>query len=196
MKTEDDVLRKKVLIEINEDFHQADKMNFALESDILVQLVGCFKDRDSDIRELAARAVLKVTNTEMGRVIFVSNDLINVTANLFNDPVTQIRNNAYVCLINLAQFTFGMQAIIDADILRVLVDKLDKEKEAEILILILELMEQLLHGDMATPFVLNTAVLEKLNAHLLSREWRIRQLAAQNLGSISLHVEGKRQTIE
>ena len=28
----DDVLRKKVLIEINEDFHQADKLNFALES--------------------------------------------------------------------------------------------------------------------------------------------------------------------
>ena len=52
-------------------------MNFALESDILVQLVGCFNDRDDPIRELAARAVLKVPNTEMGRVIFVSNDLIN-----------------------------------------------------------------------------------------------------------------------
>lgn len=36
LKEPDDVLRKKVLIEINEDFHQADKMNFALESDILV----------------------------------------------------------------------------------------------------------------------------------------------------------------
>lgn len=159
-------------------------------------MVGCFKDKDAQIRELAARAVLKVTNTEMGRVIFVSNNLIDVTAALFNDPVTQIRDNAYVCLINLAQFTFGMQAIIDADILRVLVDKLVQEKEPEILILILELMEQLLHGDMATPFVLNTPVLERLNSHLVSREWRIRQLAAQNLGSISFNVEGKRQTIE
>lgn len=77
----------------------------------------------------------------MGRVIFVSNNLIEVTAALFNDPVTQIRHNAYVCLINLAQFTFGMQAIIDADILRVLVDKLVQEQEPPILILILELME-------------------------------------------------------
>jgi hypothetical protein len=42
LKSKDDVLRKKVLIEINEDFHQADKMNFALESDILVQLISCF----------------------------------------------------------------------------------------------------------------------------------------------------------
>jgi hypothetical protein len=35
LKSEDDVLRTKVLIEINEDFHQADKLNFALESPIL-----------------------------------------------------------------------------------------------------------------------------------------------------------------
>jgi len=35
LKSKDDVLRTKVLIEINEDFHQADKLNFALESNIL-----------------------------------------------------------------------------------------------------------------------------------------------------------------
>ena len=33
---QDDVLRKKVLIEINEDFHQADKLNFAIDSGILM----------------------------------------------------------------------------------------------------------------------------------------------------------------
>lgn len=32
MAGKDDILRTKVLIEINEDFHQADKLNFALES--------------------------------------------------------------------------------------------------------------------------------------------------------------------
>jgi hypothetical protein len=32
MSGKDDVLRTKVLIEINEDFHQGDKLNFALES--------------------------------------------------------------------------------------------------------------------------------------------------------------------
>ena len=81
-----------------------------------------------------------------------------------------------------------MQNVIDADILRVLVDKLTEEKEPEILILILQLMDLLLHGDMATPFVLNTPVLFKLNDHLKSNEWRIRELAAENLGSISFNV--------
>jgi hypothetical protein len=42
MQSTDDVLRKKVLVEINEDFHQADKLNFALDSGILTELVKCF----------------------------------------------------------------------------------------------------------------------------------------------------------
>lgn len=71
LKSEDDVLRTKVLIEINEDFHQADKLNFALESPILNQLLACFSHKDANIRELASRAVLKIANTEMGRVVFV-----------------------------------------------------------------------------------------------------------------------------
>jgi len=58
MAGKDDVLRRKVLIEINEDFHQADKLNFALQSTILKQLVKCFSESDNVIRELASRAVL------------------------------------------------------------------------------------------------------------------------------------------
>lgn len=64
-------MRTKILVEINEDFHQADKLNIALESDILKQLLLCFSHKDANIRELASRAVLKITNSEMGRVIFV-----------------------------------------------------------------------------------------------------------------------------
>ena len=54
----DDILKTKVLIEINEDFHQADKINFALESTILHELVTLFSKDDSVIRELASRAIV------------------------------------------------------------------------------------------------------------------------------------------
>jgi hypothetical protein len=67
MAGEDDVLRTKVLIEINEDFHQADKVNVALKANVLRQLINCFKEKDNTIRELASRAVLKVACTEKGR---------------------------------------------------------------------------------------------------------------------------------
>jgi hypothetical protein len=43
MDGNDPVLRTKILIEINEDFHQGDKLNLALEnSEILAELEKCF----------------------------------------------------------------------------------------------------------------------------------------------------------
>ena len=102
MESKDDILRKKVLIEINEDFHQADKLNFALDSTILSELVKCFKEKDNEIRELASRAVLKVANTEKGRVVLVQNKIIHDIRKLFDDTEVQIRQNAYIALINLA----------------------------------------------------------------------------------------------
>jgi len=71
----------------------------------------------------------------------------------------------------LAQYVYGVTSVIDADILRVLVDKLVGESETPILILILELMAILMEGDLATSLVLNTPVLERLNSHLVSTNW-------------------------
>lgn len=196
MGTTDDILRRKVLIEINEDFHQADKMNFALQSDILAALIACFSEKNDEIRELASGAVLKVANTEFGRQILVDNELLLPISERFDDKVEQIRFNCYKCLINLAAYTFGIDAIIDTDILRILVDKLVNEKEERILLLILKLMNILLEGEMATPLLLNTPVLVRLNTHLESGNWTIRQLAAENLGSISYNTTGKECAIE
>lgn len=44
MSGKDDILRTKVLIEINEDFHQADKVNVALDVKILAELVKCLRE--------------------------------------------------------------------------------------------------------------------------------------------------------
>lgn len=67
MSGKDNILRTKVLVEINEDFHQADNVNMALDSHILDQLVRCFIEKDDVIRELASRAILKVATTDKGR---------------------------------------------------------------------------------------------------------------------------------
>ena len=56
------------------------------------------------------------------------------------------------------------------------------EKEEIILVLILKLLHILLEGEMATPLVLNTDVLSRLNSHLAAKNWEIRKLAAENLG--------------
>ena len=131
-------------------------------------LVYCCREDNDVIRELASRAILKIANTEKGRVTLVSSRSLAIVANLFDDQVVQIRFNAYSCLINLAQFIYGITSIIDADILRVLVDKLVGESQEIILVLILRLMNILIEGDLATSLLLNTPVLERLNMHLAS----------------------------
>ena len=196
----DNVLRTKILIEINEDFHQADKVNVALDDHILEELVKCFKansgEQDDVIRELASRAVLKVAQTEKGRETLIHMKTIAEIKNLFNDAEVQIRNNAYVSLINLAEFRFGIDAIIDAGILPILIDKLILDKEESILILILSLLKVLAEGEKAPSILLGTPALARLNGHLGSKNAKIRELAALNIGSISFNVHGKERTIE
>ena len=137
MAGSDNVLRTKVLLELNEDFHQADKVNGALEAGMLKELIKCFKEKDQVIRELASRAVLKAACTEKGRETLIKSKTVAEIKGLFDDIELKIRNNAYVSLINLAEFRFGIEGIIDAGIIPVLVEKLVLEKEDAILILIL-----------------------------------------------------------
>ena len=86
MDGDDPVLRTKILIEVNEDFHQGDKLNLALEnSDILIELEKCFQQEDNVIRELASRAVIKVAGTELGRRILCEDDMIPSIRKLFDD---------------------------------------------------------------------------------------------------------------
>jgi hypothetical protein len=121
---------------------------------------------------------------------------VKVISELFDDSVTQIRNNAYYCLVNLAEFTYGIKAVIDKDILPTLVDKLVDEQEESILILILTLLNIALEGELATGLVLNTHILVRLNEHLASTNHEIRRLAAESLGSISYDEIGKMATLE
>lgn len=73
-----------------------------------------------------------------------------------------------MCLINLADFTYGVDSVIDFDILPVLIENLVKEKEEIILILILRLLKILAEGEKAPLILLSTPALARLNAHLIS----------------------------
>jgi len=95
--------------------------------------------------------------------------LVHEIQNLFNDGVQKIRHNSYTCLINLSEFTFGVDNVITFDIIPDLVDKLVLEKDEEILILILRLMRILSDGEAAPMILLNTPVLVRLNKHLSSK---------------------------
>ena len=129
MSGEDNVLRTKILKEINEDFHQGDKLNSAFNSsDLLFELVNCFEEEDVTIRELASRAIIKCCGTEQSRYIIVTEEIIPKIRFLFDDKVVDIRANAYKAMINLAEFTYGVDNIIQFNIVSVLINKLVDEK--------------------------------------------------------------------
>ena len=121
MGSDDNKLRTKILIEINEDFHDGAKLNQAItlkysseEEDaeelptILNELVRCFEEEDDTIRELASRAIIKVASTEKGRQTLIELEIIPLIKDLFNDEVIQIRANAYKAMIAVAEYTHGI----------------------------------------------------------------------------------------
>ena len=86
MSGDDNNLRTKILKEINEDFHDGGKLNFALDSsDILLELVNCFEEQDEPIRELSSRAIIKVACTQQCRQIVVEDEIIPKIRFLFDD---------------------------------------------------------------------------------------------------------------
>ena len=128
--------------------------------------------------------------------MLIEKRLVSEVRKLFDDGVKKIRNNAYVCLIKLADFTYGVDNVITFDIIPILVENLVIEKDEDIMILILTLLRVLSDGEAAPMILLGTPVLARLNKHLSSKNSKIRELAASNLASISFNMKGKEQTIE
>ena len=192
----DDQLIIKALREVNDDFHDANKINVALDSTILEKLVDCFKDKDDIIRELASRAIMQVARVERGRDILIKEKVVDNIAILFEDEVEKIRANAYNTLIYLSDFQTGIDSVIGFDIIQILVDRLILEPEEPILVQVLSLLKILLEGERAPSIILSTQALSRLNDHLKSENKKIRELAALNLGSISYNERGKEYTIK
>lgn len=99
-------------------------------------------------------------------------------------------------MINIAEFTQGIDSIIQCNIIPILVDKLNEEKDENILILILSLLKILIEGEAAPLVIQGSDVLPRLNNHLKSTNATIRELSAMNIGSISYNSLGKEQTID
>ena len=71
-------------------------------------------------------------------------------------------------MLNIAEFTFGIDSVIQCNIIPILVENLVNEKDEEILILILMLLKTLIEGEAAPLVIQGSDVLPRLNTHLKS----------------------------
>ena len=77
IKESEDILKKKCLIEINEDFHRQENLTLGLlSSRILETLIDTIRHPDNEIRELASRALVQVGNIKLGKEMIREIDVI------------------------------------------------------------------------------------------------------------------------
>lgn len=75
---------------------------------------------------------------------------------MIDDPVPEIRKNAYNAILNLSEFRDGAEHVLKTDVLGRLVDKLLEEKVESILNQVLLLIKKLLYGQGGTEIILET----------------------------------------
>ena len=191
----DHILRKKVLIEINEDFHRADFVIASLKAPILPELIACLKEEDDSRRELASSAVMKVAGTELGRQKLVAEGHLKDLKILLRDKVPSIRANAYHALMFIAEYRAEYEAVVESGLLPTLVDLLKEEKEKPIITLALSLLKELCEAETSSKTLLKTKILKRLNKHLNSDDLNVRRQAVANIAALSFKLKGKKQII-
>lgn len=170
LKYSDDVLKLKVLREINEDLRDMTKVIRAMNtSDVVHVLVYHLENKHDEIRLLASQTMTEICYVMRGRELIITNDYIKKLAKLSDDHIPKIRWNCFKSLYNLSEHVEGTDAVLENNILELCVDKLIEEKEEDILYLILQLIKRLLYGAGAVPRMLKTQGIVRLTG-LLEKE--------------------------
>lgn len=163
LKYNDDILKLKVLKEVNEDLRDPIKILRAINtSDLIHMLVYHLENKNDEIRRLASQAMKEICSVYRGREQILVNDYIKNLAKLVDDVIPIIRLNIYESLYNLSEHVDGTDGVLKNNILEILVDKLLEEKEEDILLVILQLMKRLLYGEGAVPRILKTQAITRL----------------------------------
>lgn len=93
----------------------------------------------------------------------IARDCVEQLEALIHDGLSMIKLEAYEGLIELAEFTDGIDCILaKPQILTQLVDKLLEEKTLEILLRTVQLLRVLMQGETGTPRALKTEAVSRL----------------------------------
>jgi hypothetical protein len=170
LQKEEDILKLKVLNEINEDVRDMTKIIKMINtSDVIHVLIRHLENPVNEIRLLASQSMIEICHIFRGREEIIKYKYIKNLSKLSDDALPQIRWNIYKSLYNLSEHVDGNTACLANDILELCVDKLIEEKEENVLFLILQLLKRLLGGEGAVPRLLKTQGIVRLTG-LLEKE--------------------------
>ena len=132
------------------------------------------------------------------RDIILSNDYAKEIIKLINDPIDDIRKNAYNSMIGLTKLGGGSDDLIDLNMVEICVDKLKDEKVDSILILVHQLLKNLLYVERGTPELIKIYEkgIDNLCAFFDSPNSRLRQWSLDNLAMASFNQKCKEIILE
>ena len=109
----------------------------------------------------------------MGRKHIINNAYIHDCLLLIEDEIADIRRNAYQSMLNLVEFLEGQDHFLLSEALGNLVDKLVDEKEDDIIIMVLKLIQFALQAEGATEQILDTQVIKRLSSLLEHQDAKV-----------------------
>jgi HEAT repeat protein len=199
LKDSHDELKSKILVELIQDLVNGNKIVLAaMTSEMIEVLVEHLEYSNDEIREMASKAIAQFCKIMKPReIVFVNKYPVEIKKRI-DDHVEEIRENAYVAMLAMSRMIEGATTLIDIDMVETLVDKLEKEKSENILLLVQELLRQLLlvEGGTSRAVAIEELTIERLCFFIHSKNSLLREATLKNLYSFSFDYRGKELMIK
>jgi hypothetical protein len=114
----------------------------------------------------------------------------------FDDDSEDVKLNVYQGLIYFAQSRYGIDTLLENEILQTIIKKITEEKSLKVINLILTLSNEILSAENAPQVALKCKGIPNLKMYLNSHDQAVKENVILNYGSISLCEEGKFNCVE
>ncbi|XP_053557971.1 radial spoke head 14 homolog [Bombina bombina] len=182
------ITRQRSLMALCDLVHDPENVYKALRLGFLEGLKNLLYDEDGTVRQKTTEVLYIMARHSMGREGILKSDIIPALSRLLDDPVAVCRKNMHQTFEMVSELPAGAAALVDADLVPHLVEKLNSELE-EIQELILDTLYYCLKADTAQ--ALNSGAVFVLKDKLNHKSVGIRRKAACALMGISVPLTGK-----
>jgi ribosomal protein S8 len=114
----------------------------------------------------------------------------------FDDFSVDVKLNVYQGLIYYSQSRYGIDTLLQNEILKNIIKKIVEEKSLQVIDLILILSNEILMAETAPQIALECEMIKNLKLYLNSEDDKVRENTILNYGSLSLCEQGKKLCVE
>ncbi|KAM4708668.1 radial spoke head 14 homolog [Discoglossus pictus] len=188
LQNPDLIIRQRALMALCELVHDPENVYKAVRLGLLDSLKSLLYDQDCIVRQKTTEVLYIVAGHNIGRQGILRSEVIVALSQLLDDPVDICRKNLHQTFERLSEFREGADALVDAELVTPLVQKLETELE-EIQELILDTLHFTLQADASQ--ALSAGAVTNLKEKLSHPSVGIRRRAAGALMEICVPLAGK-----